>query len=79
MSAFVVNPEHIDAIVIAINHCKFGRVRMPSGQIFDGSSIEGLTEAGRKLIAANVASVIYRYEDDSAENYMSPRTIISSR
>jgi hypothetical protein len=86
MSAYVVDPTHIDVILsVAINGPKDRTLRHPGdawyppyvNELLDGRSgpltAEGADEAGRALLAECVASVSYRYPDDSLEELPGPR------
>jgi hypothetical protein len=61
MSAFVVGPDHIDAI---LTYAQAARR--------DYGNAAEYTATGRKLLAANVASVCYRYERDTPADHIDP-------
>ena len=64
MSAFVVEPDHIDAILDFAMRAPLSRRAY--------SDVSELNKSGATLWAANVKSVCARYQDDGSQNYMAP-------
>jgi hypothetical protein len=69
MSAYVVSFNHINTLVSFLaQHCRQPRVTLNDGTVLIFNQTDDCQRAAEILLAENVRSVSYRYQDDDVSN-----------
>lgn len=67
MSAFLVSFPHVDAILSAVERCRFRWVEMPDGTRLEWASTGDFTVIGKELLAENIRSLRAAYPNSWRE------------